>query len=695
MKFLLSVSLAILIAPSAFTQTTGATSSDSDFTIHSHGEWGVDLTDRDPAVKPGDDFYMSQNGGWYNRTELNDKQPTAAYWRDVRRAVPQQMIAVLKELASQNDLKAGSIEEKAATFYRSFADEATVEKAGMEPFQPTLTKIKAIHSKSDLARLIGESAGPGSTRAPNQPYNSSNRQFFSLTIAQDNRDLTRNIIFVGQGGLVLPGPEFYSDPKLTDFKAAYQAYVSATLANLKWPDSEARAKDVVELESQIAAVSWSHEQMRQVADTYHPLTKASLSKLAPGFYWAAFFQGAGLSRFKDVVIDAETAFPKIAKIYADASLDTLKARQAFVEADYAAPFMSKTFNAPREQFMNLFRNRLLFGDRELRAEVAAELNLPDIMGALYVARYSSPEARSGAMEMARNLRTALDQRLGSLSWMSDATKKEARAKLANMTIRIGFPEKFDTYPGLLMKEGDLFGNIARCNAYNWAKDAKKLSHPFDSSEWILTPTYPQYNYSWTTNTVEIPASLLQPPFYDVKADDAVNYGAMGALIGQTMMGAFDDQGRHYDSKGGMRDWWRDEETKYFDAEAQKLSAQYSAIEPIPGEHVNGQLVLTEALQDLGSLNIALDAYHLSQANSASKILNGFTGDQRFFLGRAQMWRVKFPLNFTRTQLATGANAPPMVRVNGPVRNMDSWYHAFDVQVGEKMYLAPNDRVHIW
>ena len=671
------------------------TQAGSDIALPSRGQWGVDLGDRDPSVKAGDNFYMSQNGGWFNRTELTPSQPTAAYWRDIRRAVPAQIIGILKELSSRKDFLAGSPEDKVSAFYHSFMDEDSIEKIGSTPFQPILTRLKAIKSKSELARFIGQSSGPGSSRAPSLPSNSSTRQFFSLSIGQDNQDLSRNAVFLSQGGLVLPGPEFYSDPKLADFKSAYQSYVAGTLTNLSWPNAEDRAKEIVELETRIAAVSWSHEQMVHAAGTYHPMTTIALSRFAPGFDWAAYLKGAGLERARAVVIDADTAFPKIAKIYADTPLDLLKARQTFIEADYYAPFMNKSFNAPREHFMDLFRNRLLFGNRELRAETAAELYIPDLVAKLYVARYSSPAARSGTLEIAKNLRTALDKRLQTVPWMTSATKAEARAKLANMTIRIGFPDTFDTYPGLVIKDRDLFGNIVRSNAYHWSNDLKKLSKPFDSSQWTLTPMYPQYFYTPTTNTVEIPAALLQPPFYDVNADDAVNYGAVGALIGQDIMSAFDDQGRHYDKNGRLRDWWTEEESKYFDTEAKKLSAQYSEIEPIPGTHVNGQLVLSEALSDLGSLTIALDAYHLSQANKEARVLDGFTGDQRFFLGRAQMWRAKFPLNFTRTQLATGANAPPLVRVNGPVRNLDTWYAAFNVQPGDKMYLAPENRVHLW
>jgi putative endopeptidase len=683
--FALAIAIAAL---SASAQPT------ADLASHSAGPWGVKLTDRDPSVRAADDLYLSQNGAWLRQTTLGPTQPAAAYWRDLRVLSTKRLAALVEEAAAKPSPT--SVERKAGAFYRSFLDEAGVEAKGIAPLKAQLDAIRAVTSKAQLAEVMGRVEGPGNVRNPTVRI-PVGRALFSLTIAQDRKEPSHSMLFVGQAGLQLPGPEFYSDPKLADFKTAFHDYIVRILTLIGWPQPETRADDIVAFESSIAAVSWSHEQLGDVVKTDNPMRFAELSRLAPGFDWRSFFKGAGLPKIDRVVVDARSAFPQIAKVFADASLDMLKARQAFALADDAAPLLSR---AMVEANYN-FRVRKLSGisqpvpARAFRAEQAVEANLVDLVSALYVARYSSPETKAQVTAMAEGLRTAFDRRLENNAWMSAATKQRARRKLARMAIHIGYPAHFQTYEGLTIDDHDLYGNVVRASAWNWRRAVVKLASPVDRAEWSLAPGYPQYAYIPAKNTVEISAATLQPPFFDRNADSAVNYGAIGAVIGQQIVSAFDNQGGHFDAEGRLADWWTPEDRQRLASEIAKLASQYSTAEPLPGFHVKGELVADEAADDLGGMLIALDAYHASLHDRPAPVLDGFTGDQRLFLGRAQMWQAKFSEGFLRNQIATGSNAPTFLRVNGPARNMDAFYQAFDVTPDDKMYIAPANRVRIW
>ncbi len=647
--------------------------------------WGVDLSDRDPSVRPADDLYRSQNGAWLARTELSAAHPNAAYWRDLRVLSTER----LASLVAEADGKVGA-------FYRSFMDERAIEAKGLDPLEPELDAIRAAHTKKQLAEVMGRVEGPGAVRSPTVRFRVVHASF-SLTIAQDPNDPAHDALFIGQAGLQLPGPEFYSDPKLADLKLAYQQYIAQILSTIGWPEPEARAADIVELETRVAAASWSHEQMTDVVKTYNPMTVSELARFAPGFPWRSFLRGAEVLKVERVIVDAKSAFPAIAKAFADAPIEVLRARQAFAAADEAAPLLSNAiaqtnFDFRGKKFNGLFQSET---PRKVRAEQAVESNIVDLVSALYVARYSSTETRTRATTMTENMRAAFDARLASNPWMGSETKRRARVKLAKMQIHIGWPDHLQTYDGLSIREDDLYGNVVRSSAWNWRRRVADLSRSFDRSQWALAPGYPQYAYVAIRNTVEISAAMFQQPFFDLHADDAVNYGAIGAVIGQQIVAGFDNQGGRYDASGRLAEWWTAADRKRLAEETAKLSAQYSAVEPIPGLHVKGDLVADEGLDDIGGMLIALDAYRRSIHGAEPPVLDGFTGDQRFFLGRAQMWRAKFSDGFTRNQVATGANAMPFLRVNGPARNLDAFYQAFNVKPGDAMYLAPADRVHAW
>jgi len=676
---------------------TAATSPAADLISHSAGAWGLGLVDQDHSIRPGDNFFMYQNGGWFSRTEFTAQAPFSAYWNDLRKLSPRRLIAILTEVAADKSISSDSAAGKAGAFYRAFMDEKAAQEKGVTPLGPQLKMIKAAKTKEQMAALMGTIAGPWTQRNANPSLQPTHRAFFGVNINQSQTDPNRYAVYIGQAGLGLPGPEYYSDPKLADIKAAYGTYIGEALNLLGWPDAEKRAQEVVDLETRIAKASWSHKQMLDPVKTFNPVTVRELSILAPQFNWRGFLGGAELGKTDNVVIDAKDAFPKLASTYAETPIEVLQAQQAFVLLDNAGLVLnSDVFKANFEFRVRMFNSRNTAPrPRSFTAWITLEQYIGDALGSLFVDRYFSPASKTAVLEIAANLKSAFDTRLQNATWMSPATRAKARDKLAKMKMNIGYPDKVEDYNGLEIKDTDLYGDVARATDFNWHRLVDRLDRPFDSSYWFYTPQTVNYQYILTANRLEIPAGTLQPPFFDLKADPAVNYGAIGSLIGATIVNGFDNQGQHYDADGRLHDWWTAEEAKTFQGMTKTIADQYSAVDPLPGLPIKGELVADEAVDDLVGWEIALDGYRLSLKGQPAPILDGITGDQRVFLGRAQMWRAKFPPDFVRNQIATGANSPPYMRVNGPAPNIDAWYDSFDVRPGEKMYLAPGDRVHVW
>ena len=664
------------------------------------GDWGVDLTFRDLAIRPGDDFYRYVNGKWLEQVPFGPNEKAQAFWRYVRLLAPLRLSSILEGLAANTAAPASSREGKAGAFYRSFMDEKTVEAKGLSPLKPQLDALRAVETRSQMASLMGQIAGPGTIRARIMFGLTPGWAFFRLDdINQDLANPGRNAVYLGAGGLVLPGPEYYLEAQFADLRKAYVTYIVKVLTLVGWPDAEERARQVLDLETQIARVSWSHEQMLDSVKTYNPMSIRELAEFAPGFDWQAFMTGGQLATVDDVVIDARSAFPKIAAIFAAAPLDVLKARQAFGIADQGVYFLNSELAAAANEFRgNALGNGAFMGGapRNVRAEKTSELVIGDIISALYVARYSSPRVKAMSQEMAENMRKSLDARLQALSWMSPASRAKARAKLAKMQILIGYPEHFDDDAGLEINDHDLYGNSVRSAAYQWQVLVRRLGRPYDPSQWSVRAEYPTFNYNPASNTVEIPAALLVSPFFDAEADSAVNYGSAGTIIGAMIASPFFmQQGLNFDTDGHLNPWLTRDEAARFTAISRRIADQYSKVEQIPGFPLKGELLADEALGDLAGLEIALDAYHFSLKGTPAPSYSGYSGDQRFFLGRAFMWRAKFVESFVRSQIATGSNEPPFMRVNGLFPNMDRWYSAFDVKPGDKLYIAPEERVRVW
>jgi putative endopeptidase len=563
-------------------------------------------------------------------------------------------------------------------------DQARVDALGARPLAADLDAVRRAKTREDLARLMGRSTtGFGSA-------------FFSAAVSDDAKDPTRYAVYLGQAGLGLPDRDYYLEPRFAPQLAKYQAYVARMLTLAGWPKPEEAAKAIVGLETEIAKVSWTRAERRDEDKTYNPVETAKLSVLAPGFPWAAFMQGAEIAQVQRVIVSENTAFPKIAAIFAATPVETLKAWQAFSLTDNAAPYLSKPFDEAHYEF----RDKTLSGQPEQKPRWKRGVGLVDgqigeALGKLYVAAYFPPESKAKMEQLVSDVKTAMAGRIQKVDWMSPATKAKALEKLSKFGVKIGYPDKWRDYSGLVLKDDDLYGNVERAAAFDWRFRVGRLNGPVDRTEWGMTPPTINAYYSSTQNEIVFPAAILQPPFFDPDGDPAINYGGIGGVIGHEITHGFDDQGRKSDGDGRLTDWWTADDAAKFNAQAAKLGKQYAAQEPVPGAHINGDLTMGENIADLGGVLLALDAYHLSLGGKPAPVIDGLTGDQRVFLGWAQVWRGKSREDYMRRMLVADPHSPPEQRVNIPVRNVDAFYAAFGVKPGDLMYVKPEDRVRIW
>jgi putative endopeptidase len=646
------------------------------------GSWGFDLSGRDTSVAPSKDFFDYANGTYLNKLEIPaDRSRYGAF--DALAELSQQRMRAVAEKAAANKAATGD-EAKVGAFYRSFVDEAAVEALGAKPLAADLAAIRAIKTRDQMAREMGASM---------RKFGGS---FFGSYVHDDAKDPEKYAAYLFQGGLGLPDRDYYLEDKFKPQKAAYEAYVAKMLGLAGWEKPAENAKAIVALETEIAKVSWTRAEQRDDDKTYNPFEVDKLQAYAPGFAWKTFLDGAGLSKANRVIVAENTAFPKIAAIYAKAPLDTLKAWEAFNLVDQAAPYLSKDFDSARFEF----RNKTLSGQpaqqpRWKRAVAAVDNNVGEALGKLYVEAYFPAESKAKMEALVGDIRTAMKGRIEKLDWMSPTTKTKALEKLAKFHVKIGYPDKWRDYSALTVKDGDLYGNVQRASAFEWDYRAARLGGPVDDDEWGMTPPTINAYYSSTKNEIVFPAAILQPPFFDPDGDPAINYGGIGGVIGHEITHGFDDQGRKSDGDGKLTDWWTPEDAAKFDAQAKKFGAQYAAVEVLPGAHINGDLTMGENIADLGGLLLALDAYHLSLKGQPAPVIDGLTGDQRVFLGWAQVWRGKYRDDRMRQQLVTDPHSPPKYRVQVPVKNIDAFYEAFGVKPGDPMYVAPADRVRIW
>jgi putative endopeptidase len=644
--------------------------------------WGFDLAGRDTAVTPGNDFYAYANGTYVKNLQIPPDRSRYGNFDALQALSEERLHTLLDKAAADSDPTAEGA--KIGAFYRAFMDEKRVDALGAKPLAPELAEIRAADSRTAIAAIMGRGS----------------RSFFGsvmdVDIGVDAKDPQHYAVYVGQGGLGLPDRDYYLESSFAAQKTAYQAYVAQMLRLVDWPDAEAQAAAIVDMESQIAKVSWSRTQDRDPTKTYNPMSPEELAQAAPGFDWAAFLKGADVDSAKRVVVAENTALPEIAKIFAATPVKTLQAWEAFDVADSAAPYLSHDFVDARFQF----RNKILSGQQALRPRwkrgvTTVGSNMGEAVGKLYVASYFPADSKAKMEALVGNIRTALQARIQHVAWMSDATKARALQKLSMLNVKIGYPSKWRDYTALQISDSDLFGDIERSAAFDWRRKVTRLYQPVDRTEWGITPQTVNAYYSPTRNEIVFPAAILQPPFFDPSADMAVNYGGIGAVIGHEMTHGFDDQGRHFDGTGALAEWWTPDDNAKFVAQTKTLGAEYSAFEPVPGAHIKGDQTMGENIADLGGLLLALDAYHTSLDGKPAPVVGGLTGDQRLFLGFAQIWRSAIRPDALRQQLVSDPHSPETARVNGTIRNVDGWYAAWNVKPGDALYLAPDQRVRIW
>ena len=658
----------------------------ADLGSHSYGAWGFDLTGRDTGVRPGDDFFSYANGGYIKATEIPADRSwygTVNLLRDLSEA---RVHVILDAAAAKAPVQpdAHDIQGKVGAFYKAFMNQAAVEALDAKPLAPDLQAIQSVQDRAQLAALMGG--------AP------KNFQFtlFDAGIGADRKDSYKYAVYVDQGGLGMPDRDYYLEAQFAAKKQAYQVYVAKMLGMVGWANPDASAAAVVDFETKVAQASWAKAERRDPVKSYNPMTKAELAAAAPGFDWAAWLAAADLGSRDRVVVGANTAVPKIAALYASTPLDTLKAYMAFHLADNAADSLSDRFVQAKFDF----NGRTLSGQPELpvrwkRGVRMTSGALGEAIGQVYVARYFTPAAKAQMQDLVENLKAAYRVRIEHLDWMSPDTKAKALEKLAAFDVQIGYPKKWKDYSNLQVRADDLYGDVARGIAWGWNYDVSRLNLPVDRDEWGMTPqTVNAYNQP-TFNEVVFPAAILQPPVFDAHADPAVNYGAIGAVIGHEMSHGFDDQGRKYDQHGQLTDWWTPNDAQRFLAASKTYGAEYERFPILEGAHINGALTMGENIADLGGILAAFDAYHASLHGKPAPVIDGLTGDQRFFLAYAQYYRNKWREDMARQLMASDPHSPDKARVDVVLPNVDGWYQAWNVKPGDKLYLAPDQRVRIW
>ena len=646
---------------------------------------GVDTMNFDRSVRPQDDFFRFVNGGWLKRTEIPADASNWGAFSELRERSRDALHTILEE-AWKSNAPAGSEERKVGDLYASFMDTAAVERLGITPLKAELATIAALKTPADLPSAFAHFSKIG-VQTP-----------LGVGVGQDPKRSDLNIVLVNQSGLGMPDRDYYlrQDEKMKATRAAYTSYMTKMLSLAGQPDPGGAGGRIIELETAIAAHHWDRARSRDRNATYNKMAMTELAALTPSYSWPAYLKAAGLSNATEVVVRQPDYVKALDSIVTATPAATWRDYLTFKLLDAAAEVLPVAYERARFDF----RGRTLSGQQEMavrwkRAVDGVEGILGEPAGKLYVARYFKPEAKARMDALVKNILAAYKVGIDSLEWMSPATKAQAQAKLAHFTVKIGYPDKPRDYSALEIKRGDLFGNAMRYAQFQYADQVGRLGKPVDRTRWGMTPQTVNAYYNASNNEIVFPAAILQPPFFNVEADDAVNYGAIGAVIGHEIGHGFDDQGRKSDGSGNLRDWWTADDAKAFEARTTKLGAQYAAINPIDDLHINPGLTMGENIGDLSGLAQSYRAYRISLGGKEAPVIGGFTGDQRFFMGFAQIWRTKFRDESLRQQLLTNPHSPGMYRAFVPLVNNDAFQKAFDIKPGEKMYLPPEERVKIW
>jgi putative endopeptidase len=642
-----------------------------------YGTFGFDASGMDKSVAPGDDFFTYANGTWVKNTAIPADKSRYGMFNTLDDLSKQRTRQIIEEQTKNPNSKIGNA-------YLSFMDTAAVEAKGLTPLQPLLNRIRSTSSKAQLPALYAETDRDG---IPGP---------FRMFVGQDRKASDRYALNVSQGGLGMPDRDYYlsSDPKQVETRNKYLQHLTNMLTLAGEPNAAARAQAILDFETQVAQVHWTRAQSRDALKTYNKMTLADVRKLAPGFDFPAYIKADG-ANVSYVVVAQPSAFEGIAGLIGKTPLQVLRDQLLVRSLDTYASYLPKKFDDERFAFYGTVLSGTPQQEPRWRRAVNFTVDtMGDDVSRLYVARFFPPETKAAADQLVHNLIAAMDRRIDRLDWMSPETKAKAHAKLAAFTPQIGYPTQWRNMSGLSVSRTDLLGNAMRSARFEHAYQIGKLGGPIRRWEWGMTPMTINAYSSATMVEIVFPAAILQPPFFDPHADAAVNYGGIGAVIGHEMSHQFDDQGAKYDLHGNLIDWWTPADATSFQSRLDQYERQINSYEPLPGMHVNGKLTMGENVADLAGLTVAHDAYRASLNGAAPPVIDGMTADQRFYLGWAQVWRCKDREPALRQQLLTDPHSPCPVRTD-VVRNMDPWYQAFGVSPGQKLYLAPADRVRIW
>ena len=655
---------------------------------------GIDLAGMDQAVKPGNDFFSYANGTWVKHTEIPADRSSTGPTEDLEELTEQRTADLIRNVAKTHPA-AGSNEHKIADYYAAFMDEVDIEKRGLAPLKAEFEQIDAIKTRDDLARVLGSEQ-----RADVDPVNATRfhtENLFGLFVAQGLEDPAHNMPYLLQGGLAMPSRDYYlsQDAEMAAARTKYQAYVVSLLKLAGTADADAQANAIVALETKIAQAQESLLDSEDIHKANHVWSMVDFAQKAPGLNWKVYFDAAQLGDQPRFGVWQPAGTTGLAALAGSEPIDAWKALLRYHALDKAAPLLPKAYAELRFGFYGTtLQGTPSQAERWKRAVNAASRDLGDAVGQVYVKHYFPASSKAKVQAMVKNLIATFNERLDALAWMTPATRAKAREKLSTLRVGVGYPETWRHYGDLEIRPDDALGNHQRAVVLEYRYQLAKLHQPVDRSEWWMTPQTVDAVNLPLQNALNFPAAILQPPFYDPNADDAANYGATGATIGHEISHSFDNLGADFDAQGRLANWWTSQDAAHFHADTQKLAEQYNHYEVLPGLFVNGQQTLGENIADVAGLAVAYAAYHRSLNGKPAPVINGLTGDQRFFIAYAQSWRSKTRDAQLRQQLATDVHAPESIRAQA-ARNIDGWYTSFDVRPGEKLYLTPEQRVKIW
>jgi len=684
-KSVLASAIMLSSAP-LWAETTGQITQTTSAIVKDQKKSGIDHQYFDQNVKGNDDFYQHVNGGWLKNTEIPADKSRWGTFDILHEESLKQLHDIVDELSKQQ-LVEGSSEQKVASLYANFMDEKSIEALGIQPIQAEITNVDALKSKKDIAQLAAHFSRIGVTSP------------FDVGIDQDMKNSTEMVAMLGQSGLGLPDRDYYlkNDAKFKKIRSQYLKYIEKTLSLAGDKQAAQHAQGILKLETQIAKIQWSNVQNRDVTKLYNIYKTQDLAKLSPKIDWQTYLEKQELSdKIKTIQVIQPSYFKGLSPIVDNTSLEVWKAYFKFhLVSDFSSllsqAFVDNSFDFYSKQLREIKEQK----PRWKRGVQLVEGTLGESLGQIYVKKYFSAEKKQRMEVLVQNLMKAYSQSIDKLDWMSPTTKVQAQKKLASFAVKIGYPNKWRDYSALEIKNNDLIGNVIRSREFEHQYALNKLGKPVDRDEWGMTPQTINAYYNASLNEIVFPAAILQPPFFDMDADDAVNYGAIGAIIGHEISHGFDDQGSQFDELGNMKNWWTAEDHRKFKEKTNTLVAQYNAYEPIKGYHVNGELTLGENIADNSGLAIAYKAYQLSLNGKAAPVLDNLTGEQRFYIGWAQAWRSKITDAMQVEFLKRDPHSPDKVRGNATLLNQAPFYDAFHIQQGDKMYLPANKRVTIW